>query len=210
MVIDPYKVLGVPSTATDDEVKKAYRKLAKIYHPDANPGDKRAEQKMKEINEAYDMIVNSKASGAGPGRNQYGNPYGGFGGFGGYSQGNTAEEAPYMQAARNYINSGRFREALNVLGSINERTARWYYYSAYANAGLGNRIAAQQHAQQAVNMEPGNMEYRMLLERLNSPWQTYTETSRTYGRPFIRPNALCWGLCLANALCRYCGSGYCC
>lgn len=55
---DPYKVLGVPTTATDDEVKAAYRRLAKKYHPDANPGDKVAEQRMKEINAAYDQIMN--------------------------------------------------------------------------------------------------------------------------------------------------------
>ena len=56
--MDPYKVLGLDRNATDDEVKIAYRKLAKQYHPDANPGDKNAEQKMKEINAAYDMIIN--------------------------------------------------------------------------------------------------------------------------------------------------------
>ena len=50
---DPFAVLGVSSSATEDEIKSAYRRLAKKYHPDLNPGDKAAEQKMKEINEAY-------------------------------------------------------------------------------------------------------------------------------------------------------------
>ncbi|MBR3423149.1 MAG: DnaJ domain-containing protein, partial [Clostridia bacterium] len=53
---DYYEVLGVSKTASDDDIKKAYRKLAKQYHPDMNPGDKAAEQKFKEINEAYEVV----------------------------------------------------------------------------------------------------------------------------------------------------------
>lgn len=53
---DYYEVMGVPKNATDAEIKKAYRKLAKKYHPDLNPGDKNAEVKFKEVNEAYEVL----------------------------------------------------------------------------------------------------------------------------------------------------------
>ncbi len=55
---DYYAVLGVSKTATADELKKAYRKLAIKYHPDKNPGDKEAEEKFKEAAEAYDILSN--------------------------------------------------------------------------------------------------------------------------------------------------------
>jgi preprotein translocase subunit Sec63 len=57
------KILGVPETATSDELKKAYRRLAMIYHPDRNPGDRKAEERFKEINAAYHALRNLLAVG---------------------------------------------------------------------------------------------------------------------------------------------------
>src|SRR6185437_16354048 len=83
---DFYAVLGVPSTATPDEIKKAYRKLAKKYHPDANANDVKAGEKFKEISEANNVLSDPEK------RKQYdemrrlgafdGGGFGGFGGFG--------------------------------------------------------------------------------------------------------------------------------
>ena len=63
MVNDPFSVLGVSSSATEDEIKSAYRKLAKKYHPDVHPGDQTAEAKMREINEAYAEALKIKKNG---------------------------------------------------------------------------------------------------------------------------------------------------
>ena len=58
---DPYKVLGVSPDASDEEIKRAYRNLAKKYHPDLNPGDQEAARKMQRINAAYEQIKNPEA-----------------------------------------------------------------------------------------------------------------------------------------------------
>ena len=58
MISNPHKVLGVSEGASMDEIKRAYRKLAKQYHPDLHPDDPRANEKMQQINEAYDMLCN--------------------------------------------------------------------------------------------------------------------------------------------------------
>src|SRR5208282_5592530 len=57
---DYYAVLGIKKTATTDDIRKAFRKLARKHHPDVNPGDKRAEEKFKEISEANDVLSDEK------------------------------------------------------------------------------------------------------------------------------------------------------
>ena len=61
-----------------------------------------------------------------------------------------------MQAAANFINNGRYQEAINVLNGIDNKTAQWYYYSAIANSGIGNNVIALQHAREAARMEPNS------------------------------------------------------
>ncbi len=85
---DYYKALGVDKKATPEEIKKAYRKLARTYHPDRNPDDKRAEERFKEISQAHDVLGDPEKrkqydSGSGPFATGAG-PGGGFGGFGNF------------------------------------------------------------------------------------------------------------------------------
>ena len=215
MTEDPYKVLGVSPSASDDEIQKAYRKLVKKYHPDVNPGDENAERKMREINAAYDQIRNireGKATGgySGAGQNTGGGYYGGFswedmfGGFGGFNQ-NYQEATTELTAARNYINSGHYREAMNVLDSvdISARGARWYYFHACAAYGLGNKIQAMNDAEQAVKLEPNNAEYQQFLNQMKSGGATYQQYGG--GSPIVCGTSnICLDICLANLFCRFC------
>ena len=89
----------------------------------------------------------------------------------------------HLRAAANYINNGSFDEALNVLNSMEDRDARWYYYSAQANAGKGNQATAMEHARRAVELAPDNMQYRMFYQRMNSGGEWYTGRQQTYQNP---------------------------
>ena len=110
---DPYSVLGVPSNASDEEVKKAYRNLARKYHPDAyadNPLSDLAEEKMQEINEAYDKIMDSRKSSS---SGSYGGSYGGNS-YGGGSYSGNSGSSQYGDV-RNLISSGRYEDAQEIL-----------------------------------------------------------------------------------------------
>ena len=206
-MFDPYSVLGVSRDASDDEIKKAYRKLSRKYHPDANinnPNKAQAEEKFKEVQQAYEQIMKEREYGS---SGNY-NSYGGFGGFGTQGQ-NTYqdEEAVRRQAAANYINSRHYKEAMNVLSSLQQRNGQWYYLSAMANMGLGNNVNALNDARSAVNMEPDNMQYRMLLQRLEGGGTWYQEQQNPFGGMPGTGDDYCMKLCLANLACSVCCPG---
>ena len=219
MIDDPYKVLGVSPGASDDEIKQAYRKLAKQYHPDRNPGDPVAAKKMQEVNAAYEQIKNPDAYK----RTSQSSGYGGYGSYGGYgydpfggawqrqrqSYGGAAGDQ-YQQAAYQYIRFGRYREALNVLSSSQEKNARWYYLSALANDGLGNQVTALEHIKRAVSMEPDNAEYLEVLEQIQNGGAAYRRQAGNF-RGFNVGGSL-WQLCLCWFAQLFCCRGrfFCC
>ena len=205
MIEDPYKVLGVSPDASDEEIKKAYRVLAKKYHPDRNPGDEEAAKKMQQVNAAYEQIKNPEKA-----RQQTGG-YGGYSqydpfGFGGYQQRSYTDSDAgdnYQKAALNYIRFGRYREALNALENSQQRDARWYYLSALANDGLGNQVTALEHIRRAVSMEPDNQEYLDALNRIEYGGTAYRQQAGNFRGFEMRSNP-CMNLCLcylAQMLC---------
>ena len=216
---DPYSVLEVSRDASDDEIKKAYRNLSRKYHPDANinnPNKDQAEAKFKEVQQAYQQIMKereySSSGNYGPySQNGYG-PFRGF--YGEYRQagnaGNAGQESEqdlHLRAAANFINNGRYQEAMNVLNGISDHTAQWYYYSAIANSGLGNNVTALQHAKEALRMEPANYQYQMLVNQFESGGSWYRQRQNPYTTTFGGGSDWCVKLCIANIVCNLCCSG---
>ena len=213
MMDDPYKVLGLDPDASDEDVKRAYRRLAKKYHPDLNPGDAEAARKMQEVNAAYEQIKNpekftQQSSGG------YGGGY--YDPFGGYRQQQSQADSygtdQYQQAAYNYIRFGRYQEALNALQNSPERNARWYYLSALANDGLGNQVTAMEHIRRAVSMEPDNPEYVSALNRMEYGGSTYRQQAGNF-RGFTMGADPCTNLLLCYLCNLFCCGGrgmFCC
>ena len=214
-MLDPYSVLGVPRSATDDEVKKAYRRLSRKYHPDANinnPNKDQAEEKFKQVQQAYEQIMKEREYGYDSAENSYGG-FGGFGGYGGGQRSSTYqdEEELRRQAAANYVQSGHYQEALNVLSSLSQRNGQWYYLSAMANMGMGNNVTALDQIREAVRQEPDNMQYRMLLQRMEGGGGWYQQRQDPFGGMPTAGGDMCDACCRTMA-CFMCWPGgfFCC
>ncbi len=185
---DPYSVLGVDKNASDEEIKNAYRELARKYHPDNyadNPLSDLAGEKMKEINEAYDAIVNNRRSGKKSSDGFYAN--------------STNTSFPEV---RQLINQGRLEQAQEVLDGVQpqSRNAEWYFLNGTVLYRRGWFDQAYTSFATASRMDPSNMEYRNALNR----------AQRQSGRQYNPYNTYGTGMgmsgcdCCTNLLCADC------
>ena len=128
-----------------------------------------------------------------------------------YNQGMSSDYERYMNAAASYINNRHYNEALNVLNNVQDHSALWYYYSAIANAGLGNHAQALEYATTAASMEPNNYSYQNLVTQLSGGSGRYQQRQNNYVQPYDT-GAWCIRLCLINAFLNLCCGGrfFCC
>ena len=171
---DPYSVLGVSPSATDDEIKKAYRELVRKYHPDNynnNPLADLAEEKMKEINEAYDQLTKNR-SGAGGGHSGTRGPGSSSGYSGGYTSSGGSGEYNQVRAA---INAGNIELAEQLLNSAPNRTAEWHFLMGSVCYRKGWLDDARRYFNTATEMDPGNQEYLQALSYISrgQPYNPY-------------------------------------
>lgn len=203
---NPYEVLGVSETATDEEIKAAYRKLAKKYHPDNytdSPLADVAEQKMKEINEAYDTINSMRQKGKGTGSTSSSSGSGSYYGSASGSQ---------FYNVRIYIQRNMIDQAEQILNSTpqSNRTAEWFYLKGMCAYRRGWSEQAFNNFTTACNMDPNNSEYRAALNNM-SRQRTYNyggyNQPNTGGQSSCGVCDVCTAIMCADCLCDCCRVG---
>ena len=176
--MNPYEVLGVKPGASQDEIKSAYRKLVKQYHPDQfrdNPLQELAQEKLAKINEAYNMLTNGNGGSSNSySNNSYSNSY--SNNSSSYSN-NSYNYGADLSQARMCIQRRDIRGAEAILSRIADRNAEWYYLNGIVHMNKGWYDSALQNINTAVSMNPNNFEYRQTLNQLQS-------RTRSYGNPY--------------------------
>ena len=169
--MDPYKVLGVSRSDSDETIKKAYRELVKKYHPDqygSNPLGDLAAEKLKSINEAYDMIQRERAGKSSSNGAGYNSGYG----TGGFNSG-YAGSGEFAQV-RSYLRAGNLNQAESMLdGMSNRSSAEWNFLKGYILMQKGYYDAGKSHITTAYNMEPNNPEYAAAYAQMNNQGAQY-------------------------------------
>ena len=199
---NPYEVLGVREGAGEDEIKKAYREQARKYHPDQyvnHPLSDLAQEKMKEINEAYDMLMKNTGGG---GQNKQSNNWGNTS----YNNNSNYSKGAYVNVRR-MIEMGNVGEADSMLENISNRDAEWHFLKGAVMIRRGWYDQAVNYIQKAVNMDPGNQEYRAALNNLYARTTSYRNMGdmRGYGRG-MSPCDMCSGLICADCCCECAGA----
>ena len=220
---DPYQILGVPYGASDEEVKNAYRNLARRYHPDnyedSNPLKELAKEKMQEINAAYDEIQRDRSSTASEGSDdggyQGGNTKNASGGSG-YSDGGYQNGATGIYATiRQKINERKYRDAEQLLAGVGEfdRTADWHFLNSVCLMQRGKTADAMRELELACTMDPSNLEYQKAKEMFNTAGSRYGSTyygegGRRYRSSQDEACDCCMNLICLDCLCECMGGDF--
>ena len=197
---DPFKVLGVSPNASDEEIKSAYRELAKKYHPDKYAGSDLAdlaEEKMKEVNEAYDQIQKIRS---GKGNSSSGGYNSNFGSYDGGGSGRFSD-------VRRALNNRDLNLAETLLNQVSEpeRNAEWHFLSGCVAYNRGYFADAQRFFDIACSMEPSNPEYQNARNVMHRRTAGYGGGYRTTQGGCTGCD-ICSGLLCADCCCECMGS----
>lgn len=195
--MDPYKVLGVSYDADEETIKKAYRELVKKYHPDRyvnTPMAEMASEKMKEINEAYDMLTNKNTNSS---YNSY-NPYS--------SYSNYDYSTLSFDTVRRLITARRLQEAEAMLNRL-EHNAEWHYLMGVIYMNKGWYSQGMEYINKARQMDPANPEYQATSSGFGQNSRNYRDVVFTTSNPMC---GMCPSLCLSWLCCNFCNFWWCC